>query len=254
MSSTLVSKRSSRVNVGTVINVNNVMKDVTTDHEFTDFIAKNYIQLCEEAGKFGIDREYSVDLINDVWKSYKMDEQDGNGYDMCKGNRDGIISIEQAIYGRIKGYSKNPRYRRVNEAPHFNKDTNKYEIKEIACSYNTDDLEKLSGCQKMYAKMSSYDDLEEVENRLALAENIQYMLTFGDKLGLPVLSVVENIDYIKNNLQNIDNRIFNGFKEAGKEFREAFTNVVTAAMSNPELFHTELVKAKAEFEGLKSIM
>lgn len=254
MSSTMINKAYGRVNMGTILNVDNVMREVLTNNEFTEFVAKNYEKLCGEVAKFGIDPEFSVDLVNDVWKSYKLDEENGNGYDMCKGNRDGVISIEQSVYGRIKRYSQNKRYQKATEAPRFNTSTNKFEMKEIACSYTSEGLDQLTGCQKAYAQMNSYDDLDEVEDRLALSENIQYILTFGSKLGMPVLSVVENLSYIKDNLHSIDKSIFKGFKDAGKEFVEAFSNVVKAASFDPDSFNEELAKAKGEFEGLRAMM
>ena len=254
MSSTLMTRKTGKVNLGTITNVNNVMMDIVTNTDFTDFVANNYDKLCREVVKFGIDPEFSVDLVNDVWKSYKIDEAEGNGYDMCKGNRDGVISIEQSVYGRIKRYAQNKRYQKATEAPRYNVNTNKYEMKEIPCSYSTEELDQLTGCQKAYAQMSSYDDLEEVENKVALAENIQYLLAFGDKLGIRVLSVVENLSYIKDNLQSIDRSIFKGFKEAGSEFKEAFANVLHAATTDPVLFSVELENAKRKFEELQSVM
>lgn len=239
-------KRVERVNTGTVSGVNNKMREIETNSEFTDYIANNYERLVNEAPKFGIDPELSADLINDVWRSYKIDEANGNCYDMCKGNREGYISLEQSIYGRIKRYSQNVRYQRATEAPRFNKKTGKYEMKEIASSITSDDLSTLSGCQKQYALMNSYDDLSVVEDRVVLSENIQYLLSFGEKLGLPVINVIETIIKMKDSLQSIDMSIFSGFRDAGDEFKEAFTAVYMTAVQEPDYFAAELDKAKAE--------
>lgn len=247
-------ERVERVNTGTVSGVDNVMREVETNSEFTDFIAKNYERLVDEAPKFGIDPEFSVDLINDVWHSYKIDEANGNCYDMCKGNRDGFISLEQSVYGRIKLYAKNKRYQKATEAPRFNKATGKYEMKEIASSFTSEELDTMTGCQKQYAQMNSYDDLGAVEDKLALAENIQYLLAFGDKLGLPVLNVIETIMDMRDKLSDIDMSIFKGFREADREFREAFTAVFNTAVKEPDYFAVELAKARKEFDAIQAAL
>lgn len=239
-------ERVERVNTGTVSGVNNKMRELETNSEFTDYVANNYVKLVNDAPKFGIDPALSEDLINDVWRSYKIDEDNGNCYDMCKGNREGYISLEQSIYGRIKRYSQNVRYQRPTEGSRFNKTTGKYEMKEIASSITSEDLDALSGCQKHYALMNSYDDLSVVEDRVVLSENIQYLLSFGDELGLPVINVIETIIKMKDSLQSIDMSIFSGFRDAGAEFKEAFTSVYKTAVQEPDYFEAELDKAKAE--------
>lgn len=246
-------KRVERVNTGTVSKVDNVMRELETNSEFTDYITKNYKRLVDEVPKFGIDSEYSADLIHDVWRSYKIDEANGDCYDMCKGNREGYISLEQSIYGRIKRYSQNKRYQKATESARFNKTTGKYEMKEIASSFNNEELTELSGCQKQYALMNSYDDLGAVEDKEVLAENIQYLLSFGEKPGLPVLNVIETIIKMRSNLQSIDMSIFKGFREADREFREAFTSVYKTAVQAPEYFAAELIKAKAEMGKILEI-
>ena len=245
-------QRVERVNTGTVVGVDNRILEVETNTVFTDYIAENYERLMRETCKFGIDPEMAGDLINDVWKSYKEDEANGNCYDMSKGNRDGLVSAEQSVYGRIKRYAMNNKYRKQNEAPMYNTTSGKYVVKEIAASFTSDDLDEMTDCQKQYALMNSYDDLDTVEDRLSLAENIQYLLTFESKL--PVINVIDVLIKMRNNLANIDMSIFKEFREAGKEFREAFTVVFKTAMKDPDFFAVELDKAKKEFYSLKDVI
>ena len=247
-------RENERVNLGTVAGIDNIMRDVESNREFTSYIEENYERLVKEVIKFGINPEFAVDLINDVWQSYKIDEANNNCYNAEKGNKDGFISVEQAVYGRIKRYSQNKRYHRITEAPKYNEHTKKYEVKEIPASFNSEDLDNMTACQKQYALMGSYDELSVVEDKLALAENIQYLLGFGNRLGMPVLNVIEVLLKMRNNLSNIDMSLFNGFREAGREFREAFSIVLTAAMRDPDFFEEAFAKARAEFESVHDVI
>lgn len=175
-----------------------------------------------------------ADLLNDVYVSIIEGERNGEGYDPERG-RYGYITVEEFVYSRIKGYSKNRKYHDSNIVVNGNL--------EVAASSDGEEVEDLDGFQKAYALAAEADDLETVEEEISLKQNIEYCIEFNDQIGFDILNLFKNLDLFMN---NFNNSIFNRLKQVVKyhdELGEALRQVLSYASKNREKF----LKILAEF-------
>lgn len=192
----------------------------------SDFISNNYTVLHNSVvPKMGVEEEFVHDLICDVWKAIKEQENNGSGFyfatdehgctipvnldnerqkfkgDILGFSEPGMevpnISLSQFIFGRMKGYSKNPRYsgeaveKSVVMKPKLDKDgnmiptgrlNNKGEMtyeQEIdysksfiataaSSSGNDDDENSQTGVQHCYANAEGEDEIDAIDTRVSL--------------------------------------------------------------------------------------
>lgn len=228
---------------GTFFGMQNELKEIEVNTAGSDFIVKNYATMVTQAMKMGIDPAKANDVVHDVYMSYLKAEANGNGYDMNKGNRDGFITVDQAVYGRLKGYCTNPKYKVATENSSIR--NGKEVFKEVACSNSGEDLDTMTSCQKAYSQISSYDDIEAVNEKMSVAEELDFVVSFAKEFKtISIIHMLKELDFLLEKAEDrnysFDTSLFKDLQKAGAEFLEAFRNIVKLAYQNPTLYKEEL--------------
>lgn len=212
------------------------------NREASQYITDNYDEILRQIPKLGVCEEKAVDLLNDVFVSIIEAENEGNGYDINRANDGDCILVSQFVYGRLKRYAMNTRYRTDVVEKKLNKDkTVKVEV--MSSSYSGNDYDTLDSFQKAYATAGSFDDIEAVEDTLSITERIDFCIDFDYVVGMSMLALFKNIESLGQ--EDICKSVFEPLKDALKihdEFAEAFKNVVEYAMTHKARFESILAR------------
>lgn len=198
----------------------------------SSYIESNYTEIYENIVRnFVFDRDIAGDLLADVYMSIKKLEANGSGYDSSMGKHSDNIQVEEFIYSRIKLYAKNERY-------------NKRMVKrEVPASSTTDELSEMTPEQVKLAMASSYDNIDELEDKLDLLDNIEYLCSFEEVQGIKIVNLINSLSVLNNNLSKIDKSIFRGiqvFSNENPDFKEALIEVVKGYFRYPDLVIREV--------------
>lgn len=214
---------------GTIYGVDNIMVE-STNTLATDYVVEHYNELVRCAAKMGVAPSKVHDIVHDVYTSLVKSESNNEGYDPSMSSKRDYITVEEFVYGRLKGYSKNKAYY-----------TDSYSPDEVCASATTDVLDDMSPAQKAYESAATFDEIESLNDELSIAEETRYILSFENETKL-------NIRFILKNIQNMatmdfDVSIMAELKEMFKnvEFAEAFRSIVTFAGRFPAKY--EMVAA-----------
>lgn len=204
---------------GTLYGVTNRMKEPEVNREATEYIRENYFSLVERAWKsFGAVYDMASDAVHDVYLSYLQSEDNGNGYDESMGRKDDGIPVEFAVYGRLKGYCKNVKYR--NGTVH-----RKGAVVVSASSSELDEESERNVYQQAYAMAQSYDDdLDDVEEGISFREELQYVVTTGKRYG--AVQILDNLQSLEQRIDSIDHTLFTQMHEV---FADAYPERIRAA-------------------------
>lgn len=221
---------------GTVVGIPFHMIDCDNT-EFTDFIADNRNSLVNYAKTLNIDVNKADDLINDAWYSYRINEENGKGYDMSAGHGD-IITVEEAVKARIKLMSRNSLYHRATDGG-----------QEVLAHF-TEDTEDDS-VQNSYTNMASVEDINAaiVEESADLAENMQYFISCTGDCRVSGLSVLEKLDII---VDSIESDVFNaGFISdlwtCSEGMKDCFSSIFSAWTRNKNAYASTLASVKEDY-------
>lgn len=240
--------------------------------EASKFIANNYDEIAQQVRKMGVHPDMVHDVIADVYISINNAEENGEGYDFNYVNEG--ITVEEFIYGRLKGYSKNAKYRtdvvqantsgytleklkedrkeicnnyqdasikqlKLMEIDSMIKDLEKTSFIVFAGSAESDDVESMDSFQKAYATAGAYDDLEDIESMIDIREQINYCLEFEGRVGMSVIGLLKNLDKLNSDLVN--KSLFDRVKDAVKyhdEFGDALRNIIEFSIKQKSLYDT----------------
>lgn len=217
----------------------NTMVEPDVNRLATDFIATNYEKLLIASRKMGVREEKCHDIVHDVLESVMRCENNGAGYNPNKGNIGEYISLEEFVYGRLKKYSLNKKYR-VNEKSIKEYDKalkgNKNVVIELPSSCWDEHIENLTFYQKAYATAPSYDDLEKVELELSVGEELEYCLTFENQLNMNLRYFLKNISKIAT--MDIEVSVFQELRKLANnsDFIEAIRTLIEYAKGSPEKY------------------
>lgn len=75
------------------------------NHLASEYISDNYERIAKYALSL-LHNDKAYDLVNDVYVSILTAENDGDGFELSRGK-----TVEEFVFGRIKGYSKSDTYR-----------------------------------------------------------------------------------------------------------------------------------------------
>lgn len=196
----------------------------------SDYIAEHFEDIIRQVRRMGVHQDQVYDLVQDVWKSIKEAELEGNGYDVSHSDEGDIITVAQFIFGRIKRYSMNSRYHpEVSERCRRANTTRCVEI-IAASSADGTDLDNLDGFQKAYAMAASYDEIDGLDEVLSLRSNVEYCRKFNDVIGFDIVRLFKDIDIMTRT--NFHPGIFDKLKEVMKghdDFAEAFKEVLSVS-------------------------
>lgn len=219
-------------NCGLFPGMENTMVEPDVNRLATDFIATNYEKLLIASRKMGVREEKCHDIVHDVLESVMRCENNGAGYNPNKGNIGEYISLEEFVYGRLKKYSLNKKYR-VNEKSIKG---NKNVVIELPSSCWDEQVENLTFYQKAYATAPSYDDLEKVELELSVGEELEYCLTFENQLNMNLRYFLKNISKIAS--MSIEVSVFQELRKLANnsDFIEAIKTLIEYAKDSPEKY------------------
>ncbi len=228
----------------TLYGINNVMKELDTNHLATDFIAENYDNMILAAKKMGVNPDMAHDIVHDVYMSIQKNEENGEGYNPNKGNIGEYISVEEFVYGRLKGYSLNKKYRSISDelikARPENYDEvlkgNKNIIVEIPSCSSAIEFEDMTFYQKAYESAANYDDLDSIDLELSVTEELEYCLTFESNIKMNLRFFLKNLHNIAT--MNIDTSVFKELKNMGSntEFVDSLRSLVDYAKASPDKY------------------
>lgn len=181
------------------------------------YIEENYEEILRRTAYMqGVDASKVTDLVHDVYISVVNAENNGEGFEIQVDDK--VRSVSDFVYGRIKGYSKNVKYR-----------TNSDNV-EVAASGTCNADGDLTGCTKeqyAYEMAASYDDLEEIEARMAFSEELNYVLTFQSQVQIDLRMMLKNIGRLAE--MTFDSSILGDVKSLmyrSEEFADAIKSVL----------------------------
>lgn len=210
------------------------------NREASQYMEQHYEELVLQARKMGLNEEKAFDAVHDVYVSIVKAEKEGNGYNVNNGKTGDFILVHQFIFGRLKKYSKNDKYRTdiVQRLKGSNRETAEGEV--IASSGSaTDNFDSLDSFQKAYASAGTYDDLAIIEDELSIKEQIEFCEEFDSVVGMKMRELFKNLNILRN--ENVDKSLFNSLKAAVKyhtEFGEAFQNIVQFSMEHADIYNS----------------
>lgn len=147
------------------------------------YIEENYEEIMRKTAYMqGVDPSKVTDLVHDVYISVVSAENNGEGFEIQVDDK--VRSVSDFVYGRIKGYSKNAKYRTGSDNV------------EVAASGTCNADGDLTGCTKeqyVYEMAASYDDLEEIEAKMAFSEELNYVLTFQSQVQIDLRMMLKNL-------------------------------------------------------------
>lgn len=196
--------------------------------EASNYIKEHYNEMVACARKM-VNENCAVDLVHDVYMSIIKDENNGKGYNMNydgKFNRScGVITVEQFVYGRMKGYSLNERYRNMNSM-------------EIAASA-TCDTEDMNNVQLAYENATSYDAIELLDIEVSLREELEYLMTYSSKVNIKfLLKNIFKVSRLKFDISFMSD--ISELVKKNKEFAESLATVLKFAGQAPAKYESIL--------------
>lgn len=215
-----------------------VLLEPDSNTEASSYITSNYSDLIKIIRSLGIKDEKAHDLLHDVFISICEAEEDGNGYDIDYGVKNGgtsLILVEQFVVGRIKKYANNPKYRTdvmetgntsctvttYYEEPVIDRGgyvrdkfgnivmQRKCEKKKVsmpatvcAASYNQgSDIGDINDSfQKAYAMATAADTIDDLAEFYSLKEQIDYCIDLCSLHNVNILNVFKNVDMLADML------------------------------------------------------
>ena len=213
---------------GTMYGVDNVLRDITNTIA-TDFVVENYDNMVKTAYSMNVAPDKVHDIVHDVYMSLRRSEENGDGYDETRGANDGCISVAEFVYGRLKGYAYNTKYSASAT----------YKT-EVSASCSGDEMRDMDAAQAALYTAATYDPTSELDEELAIAEEIEALVTFASGTELNIKFILKNISYLANT--DFDISLLNNLRTflKNEEHAELFTSVVTYAGKNP-VHYNELV-------------
>lgn len=221
------------------------------NHLASTYAAEHLKELVNEARKCPeVDPSKIEDLVQDLIESLLKSEEAGKGYSIDYSNNGSVITVAEFVFGRLKRYAMNTKYKVISERHTSNKNING-ENKAVVdfeihyASYDEGaDIDQLSSMQRAYAMAKSYDsDIEEVDNRISLRQNIELCLGFNDVVGFNLLNLFKNIDMFSEG--EFDDGIFTTLRKAVSEhdqLKDAIQDVIMFSASDHGAFEEVLAE------------
>ena len=218
------------------MNINNNFVEPSLDNkEASRYIEQHYKEILNNIAKMGVCLEKQEDLLNDVYVSLVEAEENGEGFDMYKVDKP--ILVSNFVYGRIKKYSNNPRYR-TDLVDYRAKGKNSKSIVVKASNNSMSGTDELDEFQAAYMNATdNCSSLDEIEDKLSIRSKIEFCTEFNHTIGIDVISLFKNINLLDK--ISVCESMFTMIREAFKlhdEFALAFVEVIEFAKSNTEEF------------------
>lgn len=224
--------------------------DIEYNNEGSTYICENYNKLIAYVRAFCGNKVVDpAEIVNEVWYSIKRSEDMGEGYNVHNGEN-GIITVEQFVYGRLKKYCLGTKYktygavvRNADEGDAVNGSIydcngerkvikNKNAIVELP-AYTSEELNLVyenASDSRADDAFGAVDDFEAIHNY------VEELFNYGDELNMK--SFVKNLAQIcrENTSTLVLQRMFKDIIQFTKEqdlFRESLFQVITFAIKYP---------------------
>lgn len=258
--------------LGNIANVNDCeLMEVNTDNRVaSEYIGKNYEKLVRYARTQGIKDDKAYDVVGDMLVKLLEAEAEGRGFNEQYG--DGLMSIEQFIYARLRMYTRNDKYRSdivekktdkieivetvvapiVKANGEYAKDrkgnikTEKKNIKTkktfdvytvAACPTDTNEYDDLDAFQKAYATAAIWDDGVDYDT---IRQSIELCIDICEPRGFNVLSILKNVDTLSDMINSgTRTSVFKKFGDLvsqHSELAEAFKDLMNFSSKYRELY------------------
>lgn len=208
------------------------LKEVNTNHLASTYITDNYNKIIAQVRKMGVPADRVDDLVHDVFISIYNAEANGEGYDTEYSAGDTVITPAEFVFGRLRGYAKNDKYKNIySERRTVSHAEDCVEV--FAASTNGEDYDNMDSFQKAYASAAAYnDDIDSVELRVSLKQNIETCRDFNSVVGFDMLNLFKNMDMFQG---EFNSSLFENLRKSmayHTELGEAFKAVMEASMMN----------------------
>ena len=214
--------------------------------EASSFIVDNYDKLEKAAAGMNISPDKASDLVHDVFISVVKSERSGEGY-----NPDylGVDSVEKFVYGRMKAYSKSPKYKSdvVEMARVSSSSREPVYSYAVAASFdekNDKDNNEYDSFQLAYMNANIANTTDEIIDNSSIEEQFEYLLDICSKYDIKVANILKNMDKISSLLNSskfyrkgLD--ILKDLKSSldyNDEAKEALTNVLELSKRDRDAF------------------
>lgn len=191
-------------------------KEASGNSYASTYIVENYEKILRKVTQNKwVAPDKVIDLVNDVFISLVRDEKNGLGYD-----EQGLHKLEEFIWGRLKGYSKNPRYRGdiVDCRISTKNGETKINMIVVASSSNGEDEENLDSFQISYQNASTLDDIDSVDDKVSLRSILESILSYQDKVDFNIVGFLRNLNILSRN--DINKSILDRVKLSVYMYRE----------------------------------
>lgn len=208
----------------TMAGINNVMCEIENSMA-SDYVESHYGEMVKTAMKMGVDPNKCHDIVHDVYMSLKHSEENDDGFNPSRGNRCDYITVSEFVYGRLKGYARNPKYQRDNGTG------------EEVCASGSKCSDEPDHYQMAYENAPSFDEIEALNNEIDMPEEIDFLLTFEGKNGVNMKFILKNVCKLAR--MSFDISIMDGLRKlisSNKDFAESLMSVVTFAGTNPSQY------------------
>ena len=249
------------------------------NRDASEYLVNNYDDIFKKVKAMGVPLGSITDLIHDVYVSFVNSENEGNGYDDSY-DEEGYTSLEQFVFGRLKGYSKNARYHSdgveqggkitevtssesqivsgyLNEAGELvTKQRKQKEKRKVStCVYSAsfedtnEDSDSNDGFQTAYKMASTTDDLADVEESVSIREQLEFCIDFSDLHELKIMNILKNVDLLAETLPEASKRkkspnsLFSRITEmvaCNDEFADALKSVLVYSGKHRDEFQSLL--------------
>lgn len=222
--------------LGNMNGMSTSLTEVESNTMASDYLVEHYEELITEVQKMGIRGDNVHDLIQDVYLSLVKAERSGEGYDMSKGKDGRLISVPEFVIGRLKGYSKNVKYRSGSYCG--------VEIPSTACEMDGDENLHLDSFQAAYLKASNEtDEIADLEEYNSVREQIKFCMTFDNEIGFSILNLLKNADKLVK--LTTDKTLFYKLSHIVKtrpDFSEALNSILNYGINNKDRYQAVLAE------------
>lgn len=220
--------------------------DKNTNNLATQFVVNNIQKLYAFARTLQIDKSKAEDLVHDVFKSLVIAERNGDCYQFS-GAKATMITVEEFVKGRIKGYSKNRAYY-VSEVS--NVGNGNTVITCAATPEETGDSDSANNNSfRNTLKNASYEfnDYDTIEGSESLREQLLFIESMDELHRFGIIKMLKNIDVFDSFLSGVKSHkyesIFNTIRQAvvtHNELGEALQSVLEFAKDDRVRFESVL--------------
>lgn len=206
---------------GTLYGVDNTMMD-TLNTAATDYVIANYENLVKVAGYMDVAPDKVNDIVHDVYMSLHRSEYNGEGYNEDYVEQGEHISVADFVYGRMKKYSMNKKYRKSTLSS-----------TEVSASSSGDEVKDMTTAQLVLHNAQAYDPICDLDEQISVSEEIEALVSFASSTNLNIKFILKNISSLAN--MEFDIGLLNNLRAflRNEEYSELFTSVVKYAGKNP---------------------